>query len=153
MATHSSVLAWRIPSTGEPGGLPSMGSHRVGQDWSNLAAAAAADHFSVVWVFKCVSIKLFMMFSFSKYYFCRLSPFSFLILTFAFSLLDGLSYQRYVYFISLRTTVGFFLTLYIIYHFINIIISFLFFSLCFFCFFFFSFRILGIAFSTKKNLY
>ena len=43
MATHSSVLAWRIPGTGEPGGLPSMGSHRVGHDWSNLAAAAAAD--------------------------------------------------------------------------------------------------------------
>ena len=42
MATHSSVLAWRIPGTGKPGGLPSMGSHRVGHDWSNLAAAAAA---------------------------------------------------------------------------------------------------------------
>ena len=41
MATHSSVLAWRIPWMGEPGGLPSMGSHRVGYDWSNLAAAAA----------------------------------------------------------------------------------------------------------------
>ena len=40
MATHSSVLVWRIPGTGEPGGLPSMGSHRVGHDWSNLAAAA-----------------------------------------------------------------------------------------------------------------
>ena len=39
MATHSSVLAWRIPGTGEPGGL-SMGSHRVGHDWSDLAAAA-----------------------------------------------------------------------------------------------------------------
>ena len=37
MATHSSVLAWRIPGTREPGGLPSMGSHRVGHDWSNLA--------------------------------------------------------------------------------------------------------------------
>ena len=37
MATHSSVLAWRIPGTGEPGGLPSMGSHRVGHDWSGLA--------------------------------------------------------------------------------------------------------------------
>ena len=37
MATHSSVLAWRIPGIGEPGGLPSMGSHRVGHDWSNLA--------------------------------------------------------------------------------------------------------------------
>ena len=43
MATHSSILAWRIPGTGEPGGLPSMGSHRVGHDWSDLAAAAAAD--------------------------------------------------------------------------------------------------------------
>ena len=42
MATHSSVLAWRIPRTAEPGGLPSMGSHRVGHDWSDLAAAAAA---------------------------------------------------------------------------------------------------------------
>ena len=42
MATHSSVLAWRIPGTGEPGGLPSMGLHRVGHDWSDLVAAAAA---------------------------------------------------------------------------------------------------------------
>ena len=42
MASHSSVLAWRIPGTGEPGGLPSLGSHRVGHDWSDLAAAAAA---------------------------------------------------------------------------------------------------------------
>ena len=42
MATHSSVLAWRIPGTGEPGGLPSMGSHRVEHDWSDLAAAAVA---------------------------------------------------------------------------------------------------------------
>ena len=42
MATHSSVLAWRIPGTGEPGGLLSMGSHRVRHDWSALAAAAAA---------------------------------------------------------------------------------------------------------------
>ena len=41
MATHSSVLAWRIPGTGEPGGLPSMGSHRAGHVRSNLAAAAA----------------------------------------------------------------------------------------------------------------
>ena len=41
MATHSSILAWRIPGMGEPGGLPSMGLHRVGHDWSDLAAAAA----------------------------------------------------------------------------------------------------------------
>ena len=38
---HSSVLAWRIPGTGEPGRLPPMGSHRVGHDWSDLAAVAA----------------------------------------------------------------------------------------------------------------
>ena len=46
MATHSGVLAWRIPGTGEPGGLPSMGSHRVGHDWSDLAAAAAVSRLS-----------------------------------------------------------------------------------------------------------
>ena len=42
MATHSSVLAWRIPGMGELGGLPSVGSHRVRHDWSDLAAAAAS---------------------------------------------------------------------------------------------------------------
>ena len=42
IAAHSSVLAWRIPGTGEPGGLPSIGSHRVGHDWSGLAAEVAA---------------------------------------------------------------------------------------------------------------
>ena len=42
MATHSSVLAWRIPGTEEPGGLPSMGLHRVRHNSSDLAAAAAA---------------------------------------------------------------------------------------------------------------
>ena len=41
MATHSSVLAWRIPGTAEPGGLPSTGSPRVGHDWSVSAAAGA----------------------------------------------------------------------------------------------------------------
>ena len=40
MATHSSVLAWRIPGTEDPGGLPSLGLHRVGHDWSDLSAAA-----------------------------------------------------------------------------------------------------------------
>ena len=50
MATHSSVLAWRIPGMGEPGGLPSMGSYRIRHDWSELAAAAAERlslHFSL----------------------------------------------------------------------------------------------------------
>ena len=42
MANHSSVLSWRIPGMGEAGGLPSMGSHRVGHNWSDVAAAAAA---------------------------------------------------------------------------------------------------------------
>ena len=42
MATHSSILAWRIPRMAEPGGLPCMGLHRVRHDWSDLVAAAAA---------------------------------------------------------------------------------------------------------------
>ena len=41
MATHSSILAWRIPGTGEPGGMPSLRSYRVGHDWSDLAAAVS----------------------------------------------------------------------------------------------------------------
>ena len=51
METHSSVLAWRIPGMGEPGGLPSMGSHRVGHDWSDLAAAAACIPLFIVALF------------------------------------------------------------------------------------------------------
>ena len=65
MATHSSVLAWRIPGTGEPGGLPSMGSHRVGHDWSDLAAATAglmqSFRFSTLTVFSSVN-RLFYFF-------------------------------------------------------------------------------------------
>ena len=49
MATHSSVLAWRISGAGEPGGLRSMGSHRIGHDWSDLAVAVAA-HSTCLWV-------------------------------------------------------------------------------------------------------
>ena len=48
MATHSSTLAWRIPGTGEPGGLPSIGLHRVGHDWSDLASAAAAAAYDIL---------------------------------------------------------------------------------------------------------
>ena len=47
MATHASVLAWRIPGAGYPGGLMSVGSHRVGYDWSDLAAAAAESRNSI----------------------------------------------------------------------------------------------------------
>ena len=56
MATHSSILAWRIPGTGEPGGLPSMGSHRVGHDLA--AAAAASSHLEIMPQFKAHSIPL-----------------------------------------------------------------------------------------------
>ena len=52
MAPHSSILAWRIPGTAEPGGLPSMGLHRVGHVWSDLAAAAA------VYMSQCYAIDL-----------------------------------------------------------------------------------------------
>ena len=59
MATHSSVLAWRIPGTAGPGGLPSMGSHRVGHDWSDLAAAAHAyiyPHASYSYIYTDISV-------------------------------------------------------------------------------------------------
>ena len=51
MATHSNVLAWRVPGTGEPHGLPSMRSLRVGHNWSDLAAAVAARTFNVRSIF------------------------------------------------------------------------------------------------------
>ena len=53
MATRSSVLAWSIPGKGEPGGLPSMGSHRVGHDWSDLATAAASTEIGMKYWKKC----------------------------------------------------------------------------------------------------
>ena len=59
MATHSSILSWRIPGTEEPSGLPSMGSHRVGHDWSDLAAAAAGtgkSHGIWTWPTSCFPI-------------------------------------------------------------------------------------------------
>ena len=60
MATHSSVLAWRIPEMGEPGGLPSMGSHRVGHDWSDLAVAAALINI-IFWSLLACSKSIFQM--------------------------------------------------------------------------------------------
>ena len=57
MATHSSVLAWRITGTGDPGGLPSLGSHRVRHNWSDLAAAPACP----LYLYDCVL--LFLSFS------------------------------------------------------------------------------------------
>ena len=66
-ATHSSALAWRIPGTGEPGGLPSVGSHRVGHGWRDLAAAGLRKsvkfcvtfgHFVLLCILKAVPIDL-----------------------------------------------------------------------------------------------
>ena len=86
MATHSSILAWRIPGTGEPGGLPSMGSHRVGHDWSDLAAAAAAmGPDAMILVFWMLSFKsTFSLFSFTfiKRFFSSSSNYSALFLAF-----------------------------------------------------------------------
>ena len=59
MATHSSVHAWRIPGMGEPVGLPSMGSHRVGHDWSDLAAAASFLDCFLLSTFQLLLIYLF----------------------------------------------------------------------------------------------
>ena len=63
MATHSSILAWRIPGTGEPGGLPSMGSHRVRHNWSDLAAAAYINiHIYIYQLLKPMSFHLVVSF-------------------------------------------------------------------------------------------
>ena len=63
MATHFSVLAWRIPGTGEPGGLPSMGSHRVGHDWSDLAADSILKSRAVTLLTKVCIVKAMFLFS------------------------------------------------------------------------------------------
>ena len=58
MAAHSSVLAWRISGTGEPGVLPSLGSHSVGHDCSDSAAAAAAAAAAAVYIYQCRPLNL-----------------------------------------------------------------------------------------------
>ena len=64
MATHSSVLAWRIPGTGNLGGLPSMGSHRVGHDWSDLVVVVVVTLDISVWfgkqIFKMSLVKFYV---------------------------------------------------------------------------------------------
>ena len=62
MAIHSSVLALRIPGLGEPGGLPFMGLHRVGHDWSDLAAEVAAAAESKFLFLQCIEIYCFSFF-------------------------------------------------------------------------------------------
>ena len=70
MAIHSSILAWRIPGMAEPGGLPSMGSHRVGHNWSDLAAAAAAAAADLIFFFLVDEIfLLFVCFKYTFIYF------------------------------------------------------------------------------------
>ena len=81
MATHSSVLAWRILGTGEPGRLPPVGSHRVGHDWSNLVAAACMLHAYTKVIFQDTTILLLMLF--------RSSVFSLMFLPSAMSWIDG----------------------------------------------------------------
>ena len=71
MATHSSVLAWRILGAAEPGGLPSMGSHRVGHDWSDLAAAVAVP-FKLTQC--CTSIYIFIKLEEKRSYLEVLTP-------------------------------------------------------------------------------
>ena len=68
MAPHSSTLAWRIPGTEEPGGLPSMGSHRVGHDWSDLAVAANTKPWTILCQWKSSWSGFFTLFI--TYYFC-----------------------------------------------------------------------------------
>ena len=62
MATHSSVLSWWIPGMAEPGGVPSMGLHRVGHDWRDLAAAAAAGYMASSWIAESALIFLIRYF-------------------------------------------------------------------------------------------
>ena len=85
MATHSSVLAWRIPRTGEPGGLPSMGLHRVGHDWRGLAAAATCSS-SLISSFLSFFFHLFLFVLLPPHTFSALSPISFFLLFFFFLL-------------------------------------------------------------------
>ena len=67
METHSSVLTWRIPGMGEPDGLPSMGSHKVPHDWSDLAAAAAGrwkeerESFLHLLILNCLQLKIILI--------------------------------------------------------------------------------------------
>ena len=68
MATHSSILAWRIPGTEEPGGLPCMGSHRVGDDWRDLAVAAAAHKLNTYTPGHSVIYETKQIFRFLDYY-------------------------------------------------------------------------------------
>ena len=62
MATHSSVLAWRIPGTGKPGELPSIGLHRIGHNWSDLAAAAGMLTWNYMLFFPMLFFKILVLY-------------------------------------------------------------------------------------------
>ena len=64
MATHSSILAWRIPGTEEPGGLQPMGEHTVRHDWSNLVAAAAVIAY---WAKFCLQLNICYLYFFNSF--------------------------------------------------------------------------------------
>ena len=72
MATHSSTLAWRIPGMGEPGGLPSMGSHRVGRDWLQLSSSIFELHHFVLlenWGFEDFTLLLGLKLRFLEWHY------------------------------------------------------------------------------------
>ena len=82
MATHSSVLAWRISGMGEPGGLLSMGLHRVGHDWSDLAAAAAARSWiqiQLTALLLCILLSFFLKIIFKIVYYIHLYTYMFVV--------------------------------------------------------------------------
>ena len=107
MATNSSILAWRIPETGEPGGLPSMGLHRVGHDWSDLAAALSYVSFLCVLDINFMSDMRFAnifsyfigcLFHFVDYFFCCTESFKLDVLTlvyFCFLLVYSVAILKY----------------------------------------------------------
>ena len=66
MATHSIVFAWRVPGMGEPGGLPSMGPHRVGHDWSDLAAAVAVNYYLLKYFLMAFLFVFFFWYSYDS---------------------------------------------------------------------------------------
>jgi len=74
IATHSSILAWRIPGTVEPGGLHSLGSDRVGHDWSDLEAAAATDRYELISILVLAFWFVFavLFYSYFRFFLCGL---------------------------------------------------------------------------------
>ena len=100
MATHSSILAWRIPGTGEPDGLPSVGSHRVGHDWSDLAVAST---YTPIFL---VPVSLFIVFGFkyvknNSQVWLKLSFFSVISSLKKLKITVGRKYQIYMHIYSL----------------------------------------------------